>query len=109
MKKSAKPSILFGLFVFVAFTFLILVYVGVKLECEKLTREKVLTQEKLGDIKNWKINLVAKYQELSSEERITEIAADELGMVKMAQPPAVLTVSKERIDEISKALKKKYE
>ncbi len=109
MKKSVKPFIVLSISVFVAFAFLTLIYVGLKLECEKLTKEKVLTEEKLDDLKNWRTNLTAQDQALSSEERIVEIAQDELGMVRNAEQPVVMTVSKEEIDEISNAISKKYE
>ena len=109
MKKSAKPIIIFILFVFISYTFLTLVYVGVRLECEKLTREKVLAQERLSEIRNWKINLTAQDQALSSEERIVNIAQNELGMVKRTEPSLVLTVSKTKIEQISSEIQKKYE
>ncbi len=109
MKKSAKPAILFVLFVFVSYTFLILLYVGVKLEHEKLTKEKVLAQQRLSDVKNWKINLLAQDQALSSEERIVSIAQNELGMIRDSAQVIILNVSKEKIDKISKAIDKKYE
>jgi cell division protein FtsL len=109
MKKSAKPLIFFNSFVFIVITSLILGCVGVKLECEKLTKEKVLAEEKLKEVKNWKINLTAQDQELEAEERIVSIAETELGMIRRTDVPMVLDVSKEKIDEISKAIEKKYE
>ena len=109
MKKSAKPLIFFSSFVFIAYTFLILTYVGIKLECEKLTKEKVLTEERLKEVKNWKINLTAQDQALYSEDRIVNIAKTELGMEKRTDAPLEITVSKVKIEEISKALEKKYE
>ncbi len=109
MKKSAKPLIFFSLFIFVAFTLLILMYVGVRLECEKLTKEKILTEEKFSDIKNWKINLIAQDQALSSEERIVSIAENELGMIRRTDSPIIISVNKRKIEEISKIIDKKYE
>jgi len=109
MKKSIKPFIVISTSVFVAFAFLTLLYVGTKLECEKLTKEKVITQEKINDLKSWRTNLTAQDQALSSEERIVSIAKNELGMVRNTEPPVEMTVSKEKIEEIRKALKKKYE
>ncbi len=107
--KGAKPLIVFSLFVFVAFTFLILVYVGVKLKCEQLTKEKVLAQEELNARKNRKTSLVASEQYLSSEERIVSIAENELGMVKRTEPKLIITVNKDKIEQISKVIKEKYE
>jgi len=109
MKQSAKPLIIFYLSIFVLFSFLILAYIGVKLECEKLVRENIETQKSLSDIKNLKINLIAEDQALSSEERIVDIAQNELGMVKRTTPPPVLTVSRSEIEKISLEIQKKYE
>ncbi len=109
MKKSAKPIIFFILFAFVSSTLMTLIYVGVRLECEKSTKEKVLTEEKLSDLKNWKINLIAQDQALLSEERIVNIAENDLGMIKRTDPTIVLKVDKDKIEKISKQLDKKYE
>lgn len=109
MKKSIKPLIMLSISVFVLFAFFTLLYVGTKLECERLMKEKVITQQKLTDFKNWNINLTAQSQALSSEERIVSIAEKELGMVKDSLPPLVMSVSKEKIEKISGAIDKKYE
>ena len=53
MKKSAKPLILFTLFYMVTITIFILGYVGIKLNCEELTRQKVLAEQEMENIKNW--------------------------------------------------------
>ncbi len=109
MKKGSKLFIAFGIFAFFTSTLLILAVIGFKLECEKLTKENVITKEKLSDIKNAKVNLIAQDQALSSEERIVSIARDELGMIRNTETPAVLTISKEKVEKISNALKQKYE
>jgi cell division protein FtsB len=109
MKKSAKPLIFFNSFVFIVATSLILGYIGIKLECEKLTKEIILTEERLKEIKNRRTDLTAQDQDLSAEENIVSIAKTELGMIKRTENPAVLDVSKEKIEEISKAVDKKYE
>lgn len=109
MKKSAKPLILFNSFVFIVATSLILGYVGVKLECEKLTKEKVLTGDRLVEIKNSRTNLTAQDQDLSAEERIVGIAQAELNMIRRTEAQIEINVSKDKIEEISKAIDKKYE
>jgi hypothetical protein len=109
MKKSAKPLIFFNSFVFIVITSLILGNIGVKLECEKLTKEKILTGERLKEIKNWKTDLTAQEQDLSAEERVVLIAESELGMIKRTEIPLGINVSKEKLEEISKAIDKKYE
>ena len=108
-KNSAKPFIAISLFVFAVLASIILLYVGLKLECEKLTKEKVLAEEKLNAQKNWKVSLTAQEQALSAEERIVRIAEQELNMVKGTQSPVILTVSKDKIEHISEELEKKYE
>jgi cell division protein FtsL len=110
MKKSAKPLIFFSSIVFIVFTSLILGYVSVKLECEKLRREEnILTEERLKEIKDYRTNLIAQDQDLSAEETIVRIAETELGMIRRTDAPIELEVSKEKIEEISKAIEKKYE
>ena len=109
MKKSAKPLILFNSFVFIVITSLILGVVGTKLECEKLTKDKVLAGQRLNEVKNWKTNLTAQDQDLSAEERIVSVSVTELNMVRRKDVSMELNVSKEKIEEISKAIDKKYE
>lgn len=109
MNKGSKSKIAFALFIFIVFTVLGLGYVSIKLKCEALTKEKVLAEEKLGAYKNTRVSLVASQQFLTSEERIVEIAQNELGMVKNTGPQMMLKVSKDKIDEINKILEEKYE
>ena len=109
MNKGSKSKIAFTLFIFVAFTLLCLGYVSIKLKCEALTKEKVLAEEKMSAVKNTRISLIASQQFLTSEERIVDIAQNELGMVKNTGQQMVLKVSKDKIDEINKILKEKYE
>ncbi len=108
-KNSVKPFIVISLFIFAVLASIILLYVGVKLECGKLTKEKVLAQEKLNAQKNWRTSLIAQEQALSAEERIVSIAENKLNMVRGTQPTITLTVSKDKIEHISEELKKKYE
>jgi len=111
MKKSAKPLILFTLFYMVTITIFILGYVGIKLNCEELTKQKVLAEQELENIKNWKLSLSARQQALTAtaENRIVPIAEEELGMVKPSDSPVVLTVDKSEIEKVSKIVKDKYE
>jgi hypothetical protein len=88
---------------------LVLGYVGLKLECEILTKEKVYAQKILDSKKNKQISLVAEVQNLASEERIVFIASEELNMIKRTEPKILLSVSKEKIEMINDVLKDKYE
>lgn len=109
MKKSAKPTIVYLLFVLVVFASVILGYIGVKLECEVLAKQKVLDQEKLIAVNNMKVNLTAEVQFLSSEERIVVIAQNELGLIKRTESEITLKLDKSKVTELDKFLKEKYE
>jgi cell division protein FtsL len=109
MKKGSKSNIGFTLFLFVVFTLLGLGYVSVKLKCEAMVKERYLLSEKLKAIGNQNTALLGSRQDLSSEERIIDIAKNELGMVPITEQQIILNVSKEKIEEINKILQKKYE
>ena len=109
MKKGSKSNIVSALFLLVVFALLGLGYVSVKLKCEALIKEKFLLGEKLKAISNQNTALLGQRQDLTSEERIVEIAKNELGMEVNKRPQMSVKVSKEKIDKIDKILKKKYE
>lgn len=109
MKKGSKSNILATLFLLVVFTMLGLGYVSIKLKCEQLAKDKVLAEEKLNAVRNTRLSLVASEQNLSSEERIVRVAKDELGMVRKDAPWMQVKVSRQKIEEINQALRKKYE
>jgi cell division protein FtsL len=109
MKKNSKSNIGFTLFLFVVFTLLGLGYVSVKLKCEAMVKERFLLGEKLKAIGNQNTALIGSRQDLSSEDRIVDIAKNELGMVPISKQQIILNVSKEKIEEINKTLQKKYE
>ncbi len=109
MKKGSKSKLLLTIFLLTLAAVLTLLYVGIKLECEMLTKEKVLAEEKLGVKKNSRVNLIAVYQHLTAEERIVEIAANELGMIKNKEYIGTVSVEKERINRINAFLKEKYD
>jgi cell division protein FtsL len=109
MKKNSKSNIGFTLFLFVVFTMLGLGYVSIKLKCEAMVKERYLLSEKLKAIGNQNTALLGSRQDLSSEERIVEIAKNDLGMIPVTEQQIILNVSKEKIEEINKILQKKYE
>jgi cell division protein FtsL len=104
MKKGSKPFIFFVLFLLVTYSLIILGYVGVKLECELLTKEKFDAQKVLDAKRNKQVSLIAEVQNLTSEERIVKIASEELNMIKRKEPKIILTVSKDKIDRINEEL-----
>ena len=109
MNKGSKPLIFSVLFLLVVYSLLILGYVGVKLECERLTKEKFESQKILDSKKNKQVSLIAEVQHLSSEERIVKIAFEELNMMKRNEPKLILTVSSDKIRKINEAIREKYE
>ncbi len=108
-KKGAKPFLFFSILLFTSFIVLILFYVGIKLKCEELTKEKILSEKQLDLKNNWQVNLTVKHQSLSSEERITEIAEKELGMIRGGPPVIKVQVDKEQVENIENQLKEKYD
>ncbi len=109
MKKGSKPFLFFSVLFFTSFIILILFYVGLKLKCEELTKEKILAEKQLEMKNNWQVNLTVKNQFLSSEERITEIAEKELGMIKGGPPVLRVKIDKEQVEQIENQLKEKYD
>ncbi len=109
MKKSLKPLIAFSLSTFFLLSVFLLGYISVKIKCDQLAKEKVLKEEIINTEKNKQVDLTAKLQLYSSEERITEIASSELGMIKRTDPRIALEVSREKINMIHKKLTERYD
>ena len=107
--KNSKPILGYGLLTGVVLTLFALCYVGIKLKCESLIKDKVIALENLQSDRNEKLSLTAQYQYLNSEERISEIAKTELGMIKSPSAVFRLTVSREKIEQIQKEINSKYE
>lgn len=110
MKKASKlkriASILFMLFVFGA---LIITHVALKKKCDDLIKHKVDAEQELKNQNTIQNNLFAKYQNLSSEERIIPIAVEELGMVIADPPIEVVTIEKEKIMDLQTLLEEHYD
>lgn len=109
MNKGSKSKIVSTLFLLIVFTLLGLGYVSIKLKCEAMIKEKFLLGEKLKAISNQNTALLGQRQDLTSEERIIEIAKNELGLEQNTRPQMTAKVSKEKIEKIEKILKEKYE
>ncbi len=104
MKKNSKKTILFNLILIVTIAIFVLSYVGVKLKYDILTKDKVLLQKELNNKKNSRTNLFAQKQSLTSEERIVNIAKNELGLIRYLKPAKTLIVKKSKIEALSKKL-----
>lgn len=109
MKKSIKPVIAFSLISFLLLAAFLLGYISVKIKCDQLKREKVFKETNILNIQNNRQDLVAQLQNFSSEQRITEIALSELGMIKRTDPRIVIEVSREKIDLINSKLQELYD
>ncbi|MDR3609858.1 MAG: hypothetical protein P4L27_04805 [Ignavibacteriaceae bacterium] len=107
--KNSKPLLGYGLLTGVVITLFALSYVGIKLKCESLIKDKVIAIQNLNSDKNENLNLTAQYQFLNSEERIVQISQSELGMIKGPSPAFSLNVSREKIEQIQKEINSKYE
>lgn len=109
MKKGSKPKILAAILIIAVIFTLGLSYVVIKLECEKLAKNKFEALKELDLKRNIYLSLEARVQSLSSAERIEMIAASELGMIKDPGPVIKITVEKDKISEINHQLNKLYE
>ena len=109
MKKSAKPLIIATLIILLSGTAIVLVNIGLRFKYEELVRDKVKLEKFLSDERTKKVNLIAEYQAYSSEERITAIAENKLGLIKLIYPTMVVTVNKNNINKLISELKVKYE
>ncbi|MCZ6701772.1 MAG: hypothetical protein O6940_01895 [Ignavibacteria bacterium] len=109
MKKSAKPAILTVLILLLVATTLVLGNIGLRFKYEELVRKKVELDKKLKDQSTKKVNLIAGYQAVSSENKIVFIAESKLGMVRRTQPKIIVNVNIKLIAEVNEKLKAKYE
>ncbi len=109
MKKSAKPAIFTVLILLLVTTTLVLSNVGLRFKYEELVRKKVELDKRLKDQRTKRVNLIAGYQAVSSENKIVFIAESKLGMVRRTQPKIIVNVNNKLITEVNEKLKAKYE
>ena len=74
-----------------AFLFL-LAFVAIKISIDDLKSQKSKKEDLINVLANDKTNFIARIQSAESEERITTIAHDELGMIKNDKAIYVLEV-----------------
>ena len=109
MKKSAKPAILAVLILLLVATALVLCNVGLRFKYEELVRKKVELDKSLKDQRTKRVNLIAGFQAVSSENKIVFIAESKLGMVRRTQPKIIINVNNNLITEVNEKLKAKYD
>ncbi|MGQ9797736.1 MAG: cell division protein FtsL [Ignavibacterium sp.] len=109
MSKSSKPLIFYILFLLVVVTVFFIAVVITKISYDETVKIKDEALRKLK-IENQKmVSLQAEYQDVTTEEKIRSVATSQLGMIKRIEPAVVLSVSKEKIEELQKELINKYE
>lgn len=109
MKKGNKPIIVYLLIMIIISTVFVLLMVGFKLKTEELSRIRFETENKLKTEEGRKINLTAEFQTSVSEDRIVNIAMSELGMIRRTEPVDKLIFSKNKLEEVNRLLKLKYD
>lgn len=109
MKKGNKPIIAYVLIMLMISTVFVLLAVGFKLKTEELSRIKFETENRLKTEQGRSINLMATFQTYSSEEYVTRIAINELGMIRRTEPVIELIYSNEKLEEVNRFLIQKYD
>lgn len=110
MKKISKlMRVAIVFIVIVTFGALIVSYVALKKKCEDLIKQEVVAEEELKNQDVWKNNLIARYQNLTSEDRIVPIATYELGMVIEDPPILIVTIDSEKILDFQTLLQEQYD
>lgn len=109
MKKGSKPYLIIGLMSCLSIAVFAIFYVSIKLQCESLVKEKVLSENNLKAKKNWRLNLTAQYQYLTSEEIIVNAAQNYLQMQKGKPSLVHFEADKNKIENIQKEINAKYE
>jgi len=110
MKKGSKLKRIAGLFI-VLFTVgaIVVAHVALKKKCDDLIKHKVDAEEELQNQNTKKNNLLAKYQSLTSEDRVVAIALFELGMTIADPPVSVVTIDSEKISDLQILLQEQYD
>ena len=110
MKKSSKfkeiASVFILLFTIGAF---VVSYVALKKKCDDLIKQKVDADKELQNQNTIKNNLFARYQNLTSEDRIVTIALNELGMTIADPPMSVVTIDSEKVSDLQTLLEEQHD
>jgi hypothetical protein len=81
----------------------------VKISYEETIRSKEEVERRLKAENQKLVSLQAEYQDVTTEDKIRFIATSQLGMIKRIEPSIILTVSKEKTEELENEIKLKYE
>ncbi|MDP2301519.1 MAG: hypothetical protein Q8N03_03720 [Ignavibacteria bacterium] len=109
MKTNYKNTLAYFVLTAITLVVFVLGYVGLKLQIDFMQKQIVKLNEYKIVVENDRLSLIAQYQILSSEERIKQIASEELGLTNQNMFLGNLEISKERISEIEELVKIKNE
>lgn len=109
MKKGSKQYLLMGLMFCLVLAVFAILYVSIKLQCESNIKEKVLSGNNLKAKNNWRLNLTAQYQYLTSEDIISKTAQENLQMEKGKPILVHFEADRQKIESIQKEINAKYE
>jgi cell division protein FtsL len=109
MSKSSKPTIFLVFLLLLIITVFALVSVSIKLKYEQALLQKDTALKQLKTETQTKIKLTAEYQTVTGEERIFNVASQELGLIKDLEAPVVIKYDISKVESIEKELKRKYE
>jgi hypothetical protein len=110
MKKKSKLKKIAGIFlVLFVIGAIIITHVALKKGCEDLIKQKVISNEEIKNLIVRKNNLLAIYQNLTSEERIVTIGISELGMTIADVPISTISIDSEKIYELNSILVGQYD
>jgi cell division protein FtsL len=109
MKKSSKPTIFLIITLLLIVTVFALVSVGLKLKYEQFLLQKDKAEKTYKSESQIKIKLTAEYQTVTAEERIVAVAKSDLGLIRNIEPAFTIKYDNNKIEEINKTLKEKYE
>lgn len=84
-------------------------YVVLLSEIKRMNKDKITKQEALNERINRVEMKMVEIQKLMSEDRIVGFAQDSLGLIRPADNLETITVSKEQVTQILKAINEKYD
>ncbi|MCX6151653.1 MAG: hypothetical protein NTX22_14115 [Ignavibacteriales bacterium] len=108
--KEKKRIKIFSLFLY-AFLIggVILFYIGLKLETDRLKRENTNLEALLYAKKNDNIKLLVEVQKLEAEDKIIPLAELRLGLIKFDAPNSVIEIDSKELEQVTKIINSKYE
>ncbi|KAF0152695.1 MAG: hypothetical protein FD143_1011 [Ignavibacteria bacterium] len=95
--------------VVIAAALILLTYVMLLTDIKRMNKEKITKQEALNERINRIEMQMVEVQKLMSEDKIVRFAQDSLGLIRPADNLETITISKEQVNQILKAISEKYD